>query len=214
MTIEFRCGECSKLLRTTDDKAGASAKCPQCGTTVTVPRPSAPAHDDEVEDADDSVIPPTLAEPPPRRGTAPSPWPFADSGSSRPERPSSGGGGKRPCPMCGEEIQAAATRCRFCGETLSAPSQPRSYSSSLRPHRGGLILAFGILGIVTCPIFGVLAVIMGSEDMREMESGRMDPSGHSLTQAGKILGIIASVISALSILFFCLVMIIGAAAGN
>jgi len=37
MPIEFRCGNCSKLLRTPDESAGKKAKCPQCGTVVDVP---------------------------------------------------------------------------------------------------------------------------------------------------------------------------------
>ncbi len=37
MPIEFRCVQCSKLLRTPDESAGKKAKCPQCGTIVDVP---------------------------------------------------------------------------------------------------------------------------------------------------------------------------------
>jgi phage FluMu protein Com len=37
MSIEFRCVHCSKLLRTGDDTAGKQAKCPECGTVMTVP---------------------------------------------------------------------------------------------------------------------------------------------------------------------------------
>ena len=34
---EFRCTNCSKLLRTPDESAGKKAKCPQCGTIVGLP---------------------------------------------------------------------------------------------------------------------------------------------------------------------------------
>ena len=37
MPIEFRCRQCGKLLRTGDDTAGRQAKCPECGTVMTVP---------------------------------------------------------------------------------------------------------------------------------------------------------------------------------
>ncbi|MCD4726394.1 MAG: DUF975 family protein [Pirellulales bacterium] len=37
MAIEFRCTDCGKLLRTVDDTAGKQAKCPECGTVMTIP---------------------------------------------------------------------------------------------------------------------------------------------------------------------------------
>jgi len=37
MAIEFRCTQCSKLLRTGDETAGKHAKCPQCGALMTIP---------------------------------------------------------------------------------------------------------------------------------------------------------------------------------
>ncbi|MBN2023057.1 MAG: hypothetical protein JW809_09715 [Pirellulales bacterium] len=43
MPIEFRCTQCDKLLRTPDETAGRQAKCPVCGTVVTVPEPAPPA---------------------------------------------------------------------------------------------------------------------------------------------------------------------------
>lgn len=37
MPIEFRCGQCGKLLRTGDETAGKQAKCPSCGTVQPIP---------------------------------------------------------------------------------------------------------------------------------------------------------------------------------
>jgi len=64
----------------------------------------------------------------------------------------------------------------------------------VQPHRGTLILVLGILGLVCCFILGIIAWIMGNTDLREMDAGRMDPSGRGLTQAGKICGIISVVL--------------------
>ena len=66
----------------------------------------------------------------------------------------------------------------------------------MRPHRGTLILVMGILGLVCCVILGIVAWVMGSADLREMDMGRMDPSGRGLTQAGKICGIVSVALAA------------------
>ena len=65
----------------------------------------------------------------------------------------------------------------------------------LRPHRGGAILALGILSWVICCICGIIAWSMGNNDLREMEAGRMDPSGRGLVQAGRIVGMISVILS-------------------
>jgi len=62
--------------------------------------------------------------------------------------------------------------------------------SDLQPHRGVLILVFGILGFVLCFPFGIVAWVMGSTDLKAMDAGRMDPEGRALTRAGQVLGMI------------------------
>ncbi|MHC4559310.1 MAG: DUF4190 domain-containing protein [Planctomycetota bacterium] len=70
----------------------------------------------------------------------------------------------------------------------------RSSQQPLKPHRGGIVLALGILGLVVCFICGIIAWIMGNNDLREMAAGIMDPSGRGLTQAGKICGIVSVIL--------------------
>ncbi len=83
----------------------------------------------------------------------------------------------------------------------------------MRPHRGVLILVFGILGLVCCVIFGIIAWVMGSADLREMDAGRMDPSGRGLTQAGKICGIVNVGLTIVGIVISILLMMAGAFSG-
>ena len=72
------------------------------------------------------------------------------------------------------------------------------------PHRGGTILAMGILSIVLCGIiFGPIAWVMGNTDMVEIGAGRMDRTGEGLTQAGRVLGIIGTVLGVLQVLYVC-----------
>jgi hypothetical protein len=63
---------------------------------------------------------------------------------------------------------------------------------ALRPDRGGMILAFGILTIMApCflgLIFGPLAWFMGSSDLAAIDSGEMNPANRGLVQAGRIIG--------------------------
>lgn len=79
--------------------------------------------------------------------------------------------------------------------TQTPPQQPY-----LEPHRGTLVLVFGIVGIIVCAIFGILAWIFGNEDLKKMDAGRMDPSGRDMTNVGRILGIISVCLNILGIL--------------
>ncbi|UCD76530.1 MAG: hypothetical protein JSV91_06315 [Phycisphaerales bacterium] len=86
----------------------------------------------------------------------------------------------------------------------------------MRAHRGAMILVFGILGIVLCVIFGIVAWVMGNNDLREMQAGRMDPAGEGLTVAGKVCGIVSVVLALIgviiAILWIVLIVIIGVGA--
>jgi hypothetical protein len=66
-----------------------------------------------------------------------------------------------------------------------------------RPHRGAAILTLGILSLVMmfpCAPLGIFAWVMGGNDLSEMRRGQMDRSGEGLTQAGRILGIVSTVL--------------------
>jgi len=64
----------------------------------------------------------------------------------------------------------------------------------MKPHRGTLILVLGILGLVICGPLGIAAWLMGSGDLKAMDAGTMDPAGRSNTNAGKICGMIATIL--------------------
>ncbi len=72
-------------------------------------------------------------------------------------------------------------------------------------HRGAMVLTLGILSLVLCPlqVLGPVAWTMGNNDLAAMRSGRMDPSGEGITQAGRICGIIGTVLLALSCISIC-----------
>ena len=112
MTIDFHCPHCDKSLKTSEDKAGRQAKCPGCGEVIDIPGTREPEVDStpqaeslEVESTSDRLSLPTTP------------------------------GGTRPCPMCGEQIKAAAIRCRFCGEVFQSPEHGRGRPSGFREMR-------------------------------------------------------------------------------
>ena len=74
----------------------------------------------------------------------------------------------------------------------SAAGLPHDTGVTLKADRGLLVLWMGILGSVLffVPVFGVMAWVMGSSDLREMRQGTMDPRGVGLTRAGQLLGMI------------------------
>jgi hypothetical protein len=87
--------------------------------------------------------------------------------------------------------------------------EPRPVRSGRRrrfqvEHRGAMVLTLGILGIVICGFLGPVAWVMGNNDLAAMRAGRMDPAGEGLTQAGRILGIISSIMLILSCILVCL----------
>ena len=61
-----------------------------------------------------------------------------------------------------------------------------------RPHRGWVVLAFGVLGFVGCLPFAPLAWWMGNADMNAINAGTMDATGRELTNAGRLLGMTAT----------------------
>lgn len=81
--------------------------------------------------------------------------------------------------------------------------------SIMKPHRGTLILVFGILSLVVCGPLGIAAWVMGSGDLKEMDAGTMDPSGRSITQAGKICGIIGTILTIIGLLVLGIAFMLG-----
>lgn len=81
--------------------------------------------------------------------------------------------------------------------------------SEIRLHRGGLVLVFGILSLITFLFpFGIAAWVMANHDLSEMYAGRMDRGGMGMVKAGKACGVIcisltiaATMIAFLSLFF-------------
>lgn len=83
----------------------------------------------------------------------------------------------------------------------------------LLPHRGPVILVLGILGFMLCFICGTIAYFMGRNDMALMKAGRMDDEGRGLTQAGMIVGLIATIINVVIISIYAVIVVVAVVVG-
>jgi hypothetical protein len=111
--------------------------------------------------------------------------------------PPAKGPGEKFCYECGAIIRAKAKICPECGVSQLAKVRPRKgYRFDGEPHRGTAILVIGVLSLFIMPLpLGLLAWIWANEDLRKMNAGRMDPEGRGMTQAGKVCGILSSVLA-------------------
>lgn len=61
------------------------------------------------------------------------------------------------------------------------------------PSRANTVLVLGILSLVLCSIMGPIAWSMGSEELRRIDSGQVDPLTRGTATAGRICGIVGTV---------------------
>ncbi|MBW3595810.1 MAG: hypothetical protein KY475_00890 [Planctomycetes bacterium] len=214
MMIEVECGGCGKRLEVDPQYAGQTAECPVCQTPFQVPDPAAEAGP---------------AEPATWRLKTPEGRTYGPVARSELDRWVSEGRVSHDCELR-EEGQPWARAERMYPVLTPGMSGPPSRGNPfapapfyaraapapgsgengrpvyLKPHRGGLILALGILAfVVACPVLSFLAWTMGTADLREMREGRMDPSGMGRTQAGMVLGMllsVAAIIGLMGLTFF------------
>jgi hypothetical protein len=172
------CSNCQKKLQVPEDLLGQEVQCPSCGTSFTA-------------------------------GTAPPPLPLPPH-AVQPER-------KEPKtePEAEADVyrRSAGGRRRYVEEDDHGREEGderegrRARRRDQEPHRGSLILTLGILSLAggfLCggiPLFlGPVAWILGSADMAEIRAGRMDAEGEGATNAGRICGIVATVLLVLAVI--------------
>jgi hypothetical protein len=84
--------------------------------------------------------------------------------------------------------------------------------SYVYPNRGGTVLVLGILSLVVCSIMGPIAWSMGSEELRRIDAGQAPPDGRGNANAGKICGIISSILMIVMVVFVVFAFIMAASA--
>jgi hypothetical protein len=176
MSQLIACPECAKHLQVPEDLLGKKVQCPECKHTFTAPSP----------EAEIAAAPRPKSAPPASKAPA---WEQKPRNDERDD----------------DDRSERRRRRRDLDDDEDYDRSPRRRRGPrYAPHRGGLILAFGILGLVVpIPIFGPLAWIMGNNDMGEIREGRMDPEGETLTNVGRILGMVSTILLLVGLLSSC-----------
>lgn len=236
MPIDTTCPSCERILRVGDEHAGKQARCPVCNSLYDIPAAGtaqviSPPTVAEVNQAAATPRATTRWSMKTPEGAIYGPvdretldrW-MADGRIANDCYLTQGDSGSwRRAAEVYPQLATGASLGRGSQAPPANPfsDQPRAstigYQSMagrayLRPHRGGLILALGILGLVSCQILGVVAWLMGTEDLKEIRAGRMDPSGEGMTHAGTILGVISAILLAFSLVISLLILIMVALA--
>lgn len=199
MSQLIHCPECKKHLQVPDELIGKSVQCPECKHAFTA-----------MESTPTEVVATTsrtASRPPPPPSNAPkrAEWDRhddeAEEESSRAKPPS-----KRRTRHDDDDDDDDGD----IDDQIRRRRRRRSrYGADYGPHRGGMILAFGIISIVSFAVFAPLALVfgplawfMGNADMAEIRAGRMDPSGESMVQTGRIIGIVSTLLCGLALVAF------------
>ncbi len=103
------------------------------------------------------------------------------------------------------ELQAArqAISSMQQGLPVSYPVQHYQHSSATT------ILVLGILSLVVCSVLGPFAWHQGNKEMERIQAGLVDPSTHGMASAGRICGIVATVLMGISFLVVMFAFLVG-----
>jgi hypothetical protein len=93
----------------------------------------------------------------------------------------------RPCPFCGEEIQAAAKKCRFCGEWLDDSVRRRRRRGAVRDPGWALPAAIPVILWVQAAGVGLCGVLVALVNAPPPTFG----AGAVLAVTGTIAAVIA-----------------------
>ncbi len=90
------------------------------------------------------------------------------------------------------------------------PPDPSQYPEA---SQATTVLVLGILGLIICGVLAPVAWVMGKNELEAIESGRRPPENRGSANAGRILGIIGTILLGLAIVLIIFV-VVGAFAVN
>ena len=71
---------------------------------------------------------------------------------------------------------------------MSFPEQAAAYPEN---SQSTTILVLGILGLLCCGPLGIVAWVMGNNEIQAIDAGRRDPNNRGTANAGRIIGMVA-----------------------
>lgn len=83
---------------------------------------------------------------------------------------------------------------------MSQPQFPSESGAYPEASQATTILVLGIIGIVLCQLLGPIAWVMGNNELAAIDAGRRAPENRGTANAGRILGIISTVLLGIAIL--------------
>lgn len=75
------------------------------------------------------------------------------------------------------------------------------------------ILVLGILGIICCVPLGIAAWVMGNRELQAIDSGRRNPDNRGTANAGRIIGIVATVLGLIGFIILISFLFLGLSLG-
>ncbi len=90
------------------------------------------------------------------------------------------------------------------------PTDPNQYPEA---SQATTVLVLGILGLIVCGVLAPVAWIMGKNELEAIDSGRRPPANRGTANAGRILGIVGTVLIGVALVFLIL-LLVGAFAVN
>jgi len=152
MPIEFRCSQCQRLLRLSDEYAGARARCPQCGNVQQVPD-NQPPQPQQPPFGQQSTTPPYAGSSIPPAGTPP----------QQPQGGSGYPGQQSPNPFADQPERNPFSDNPYESPYAAGYRSPQQFTEESARSKvmgpGIALIIFGALGIMGC-MLGVFGAIM------------------------------------------------------
>lgn len=100
--------------------------------------------------------------------------------------------------------------------TAYPPAPPAAYGQAFSAEhpQGTTILVLGILSLVVCGILGPVAWVMGNKAIKEIDAAGGTATNRSQVNAGRICGIISTVLMVLVIAFYGVMIVVAATSAS